>query len=154
MKICIFQDDSLPLLSKGGTGQLERETGFRDYRPLPRVNEPSWSFQLSCKVLTADANFDFTMDSDGHITPMSQLSNAPQVSNMYYQGDKITATVTYMGHSLDMTFRQPDEEQETMLEGIWEFLVKNGLVIGGDYDEVETGISDEQATEPSRARRR
>ena len=50
MKICIFQDDSLPLLSKGGTGQLERETGVRDYRPLPRVNEPSWSFQLSCKV--------------------------------------------------------------------------------------------------------
>jgi len=104
--------------------------------------------------LTTDANFDFTMDSDGHITPMSQLSNAPQVSNMYYQGDKITATVTYMGHSLDMAFRRPDEKQETMLEGIWEFLVKNGLVIGGDYDEVETDISDEQATEPSRARRR
>ena len=104
--------------------------------------------------LTADANFDFTMDSDGHITPMSQLSNAPQVSNMYYQGDKITATVTYMGHSLDMAFRRPDEKQETMLEGIWVFLVKNGLVIGGDYDEVETDISDEQATEPSRARRR
>ena len=104
--------------------------------------------------LTEDAEFDFTMDSDGHITPTAYLPNAPQVSNMRFEGDKITATVTYMGRSLDMTFRQPDEEQETMLEGIWEFLVDNGLVIGSDSDEVETGISDEQATEPSRARRR
>ena len=102
--------------------------------------------------LTEDASFDFTMDSDGNITPTAHLANAPQVSNMRFEGDKITATVIYMGRSLDITFRQPDDEQETMLEDIWEFLVKNGLVIGSDDDDVETGISDEQATEPSRAR--
>ena len=102
--------------------------------------------------LTEDAGFDFTMDSEGHITPTAHLPNAPQVSNMRFEGDKITATVTYMGHSLDITFRQPDEEQNTMLEGIWEFLLDNGMVIGGNDEKVETGISDKQADEPARAR--
>ena len=53
--------------------------------------------------------FDFTMDSNGYIKTTAHTSNAPQVSNMHFQGDKITAKVTYMGRSLDVTFRQPDE---------------------------------------------
>jgi len=102
--------------------------------------------------LTEDATFDFTMDSNGNITTNSRLANAPVVSDMHFQGDRITAKVTFNGSTLDVTFRQPDEAQETMMDNAWDWLLENDLVIGGDNYKYETGISDKDADGPSRAR--
>lgn len=103
--------------------------------------------------LTEEAVFDFTMDSNGYITPTAHLEDAPKVSNMRFWGDRITASVTYMGRTLDITFREPDDAQTEMLEDIWEILVEREAVIGGDTDyKVETGISDDDASTPSRSR--
>jgi hypothetical protein len=98
--------------------------------------------------------FDFTMDSNGNIKTTAHTSNAPQVSNMHFQGDKITAKVTYMGRSLDVTFRQPDEEQQEKLDAIWDQLLELDIVGGSDYNNVETNIKDSDAHEPSRARQK
>ncbi len=59
-----------------------------------------------------------------------------------------------MGRSLDITFRQPDEEQQEKLDAIWDQLLELDIVGGSDYNNVETNIKDSDAHEPSRARQK
>ncbi len=101
-----------------------------------------------------EANFDFSMDSDGNITPTSYLPDAPEVSNMRYADGIITADVSYKGHSMTITFTRPTEEQEPMLKEYWELLAEAGIVGGfaDDGDSLDTEVTDENATEPSRVR--
>ena len=106
--------------------------------------------------MTEDASFDYTMDSEGHITPHSQMENVPQVSNMHYDSTKdiITADATYNGHTLtNIVFTRPTEEQEVFLDSFWEMLVEAGMIgyDDGGYEQ-KTDVTDEDATESSRAR--
>ena len=56
-----------------------------------------------------EANFAFTMDSEGNITTSSNLPDAPQVSNMHYDSTQkvITADVTFKGRSLSVASASP-----------------------------------------------
>lgn len=71
MKICIFQDDSLPLLSKGGTGQMERETGFRDGRVVSLIHKYLRSGVISHGLFESS---DEGTPQGGPLSPL--LSNA------------------------------------------------------------------------------
>jgi len=103
-----------------------------------------------------DARFDFTMDSDGYIKTTSNLTDAPQVSNMHYDSTKdvITADVTYKGHPLSLTFtRRSSFDAEPTLKELWDILVESGEVGGyeDNNNELNTDIYSDDATESSRA---
>ena len=107
--------------------------------------------------MTEDAAFDFTMNSDGNITTSSHLPNAPKVTNMHWDSKKdvITADVSYNGQTLNITFTRPTAEQQTFLNDFWEMLVEAGMVgYEDDGGQQKTDVTDENASEPSRARRR
>lgn len=103
-----------------------------------------------------EARFDYTMDSDGNIMPMSLLSDAPQVTGMRYdaKADIITANVAYKGHNLALTFVRPTQEEGTALYEYWQLLVEAGIVGGYEDggDHIDTDISGKDADEPSRSR--
>ncbi len=102
-----------------------------------------------------EARFDFSMFSDGRILTSHNLADAPEVSNMLYADGKITADVSYKGQAFSLTFTRPNEEEEPHLQEYWELLVEAGIVGGfaDSGDEMSTEVSDENADEPSRARR-
>lgn len=101
-----------------------------------------------------EASFDYTMDSEGNITPTSHLTDAPQVTNMHYDATKdvITANVTYKGHSFMLTLVRPSQEEGTVLYDYWQMLAEAGIVGGYDDggDKQTTDITDENAHEASR----
>lgn len=104
-----------------------------------------------------EANFAFTMDSEGNITTSSNLPDAPQVSNMHYDSTRkvITADVTFKGRSLSVTFTfVSDTNQQETLNEFYQILAEEGIVggassIGGSQN---TDLSDDNAKEPSRAK--
>ena len=105
-----------------------------------------------------EANFDIKMDSEGNITPSSNLPNAPVVTNMRYdfQRDIITADVTYKEKTVSLVFYRPDHEQEPALKQYWETLVQVGVFGSSgesDNDKYKTDINGGNANEPSRAKR-
>ena len=105
---------------------------------------------------TTDTTFDFKMDRDGNITILNPLADIPQLSNVHYdaQKDAITADVTYNGQTLNgIAFNRPSEEQQEFIDDFFETLLDAGQVTGyEDLDsEQKTGITDKNATEPSRA---
>ena len=103
-----------------------------------------------------EASFDYTMDSEGNITPMSHLADAPQVTNMHYdaKADIITANVAYKGHNLALTLVRPTQEEGTVLYDYWQMLAEAHIVGGYDDggDHLNTDVKDESANKPSRAR--
>ncbi len=103
------------------------------------------------------STFNFTMDSEGNITPSSSLTDAPQVTNMHYDSEKdiITADVIYKGQTIALIFRRPSEEQKTALNEFWDILIEAGEVGGSSDrgDEQDTDIQEDGATEPSRVKR-
>lgn len=103
-----------------------------------------------------EANFDFTMDSRGNITPSSHLPNAPKVSNMRFANGVITADVSYNGHDHSLTFRRTTTDEEASLKEWWDILIEEGIIGGfSDNDDQQSGgISDENANHPARAKRR
>ena len=69
--------------------------------------------------------------------------------------DVITADVSYNGQTLNITFTRPTAEQQTFLNDFWEMLVEAGMVgYEDDGGQQKTDVTDENASEPSRARRR
>lgn len=110
-------------------------------------------------LLSSDDDiFQFSMTSDGYITPSSHLADAPKITNMHYDAaaNIITATVDYKGKSLSLTFVRPDEEAMTRLNECYEILMEEGIVSA--YDDggwkIDSDVTDDDATEPMRARRR
>ena len=110
-------------------------------------------------LLSSDDDiFQFSMTSDGYITPSSHLADAPKITNMHYDATAniITATVDYKGKSLSLTFVRPDEEAMTRLNECYEILMEEGIVSA--YDDggwkIDSDVTDDDATEPMRARRR
>lgn len=103
-----------------------------------------------------EASFDYTMDSEGNITPKSHLADAPQVTNMHYdaKADIITANVAYKGHNLALTLVRPTQEEGTVLYDYWQMLVEAHIVGGYDDggDHLNTDVKDESANKPSRSR--
>ena len=101
-----------------------------------------------------EASFDYTMDSEGNITPLSHLDDAPQVTNMHYdaKADVITANVNYKDHNLALTPVRPTQEEGTVLFDFWQMLAEAGIVGGYDDggDKQTTDITDENAHEASR----
>ena len=105
---------------------------------------------------TSDTTFDFKMDRDGNITILNPLADIPQLSNVHYdaQKDAITADVTYKGQTLNgIVFNRPAEEQQEFIDDFFETLLEAGQVTGYEdlNSEQKTGITDKNATEPSRA---
>ena len=110
-------------------------------------------------LLSSDDDiFQFSMTSDGYITPSSHLADAPKITNMHYDAtaNVITATVDYKGKSLSLTFVRPDEEAMNRLNECYEILMEEGIVSA--YDDggniINSDVTDDPADEPSRARRR
>lgn len=104
-----------------------------------------------------DANFSITMDSEGNITTSSDLSDAPQVSNMHFDSTKdiITADIAFKCHNFNVTFIHllTPSEQET-LGAFYQILQEEGIIGGLTAGTGEkTDISDGNANEPSRAKR-
>jgi anaerobic selenocysteine-containing dehydrogenase len=104
-----------------------------------------------------EANFAFTMDSEGNITTSSNLPDAPQVSNMHYDSTQkvITADVTFKGRSLSVTFTfVSDTNQQETLNEFYQILAEEGIVGGYSENtkEIDTDLSDENANQPSRAK--
>ncbi len=103
-----------------------------------------------------EARFDYTMDSEGHITPTSHLADAPQVTDMHHdvKSDIITANITYKGRNLALTLVRPTQEEGTVLYDYWQMLAEAHIVGGYDDggDHLNTDVTDENADEPSRAR--
>jgi len=102
--------------------------------------------------------FSFTMTSEGDITPSQHLANGPKVTNMHYDSKKdiITADVDYSGHTLSVTFTRPTASQATQLNEYFDILQEEGIV-GGYEDkdsQLKTDVTDDDATETPRARRR
>ncbi len=98
-----------------------------------------------------NATFDYTVDPDYNITTVSKLESAPVAKSMRYSDGKIYAEFD----TLQVVFTRPDEQQSAFLEDFWEILVENGIV--GYEDEgqkVQTEVTDENATEESRAAKR
>lgn len=104
-----------------------------------------------------ETQFTFNMTADGHITPSSHVQNMPKVMNMQYDSvrDVITADVTYKGQSYHLTFSRPTDDDWERLDEYFYILLEAGVVggydDGGDY--LDTDISNDDATEPQRARR-
>ena len=110
-------------------------------------------------LLSSDDDiFQFSMTSDGYITPSSHLADAPKITNMHYDAtaNVITATVDYKGKSLSLTFVRPDEEAMNRLNECYEILMEEGIVSA--YDDggniILSDVTDKNADEPSRAPRR
>ena len=110
-------------------------------------------------LLSSDDDiFQFSMTSDGYITPSSHLADAPKITNMHYDAtaNVITATVDYKGKSLSLTFVRPDEEAMSRLNECYEILMEEGIVSA--YDDggniILSDVTDKNADEPSRAPRR
>ena len=110
-------------------------------------------------LLSSDDDiFQFSMTSDGYITPSSHLADAPKITNMHYDAtaNVITATVDYKGKSLSLTFVRPDEEAMSRLNECYEILMEEGIVSA--YDDggniILSDVTDDPADEPSRAPRR
>ena len=108
--------------------------------------------------LSHQANqFNYYMTADRYITPSSHIENTPKVTNMLYDSikDVITADVTYKGQSYRLTFVRPDDDVWERLYGYYYILLEEGIV--GGYDDgngyLDTDISNDDATEPQRARR-
>ena len=103
-----------------------------------------------------EASFDYTLDSEGNITPKSHLADAPQVTNMHYdaKADIITANVAYKGHNLALTLVRPTQEEGTVLYDYWQMLAEAHIVGGYEDrgDHLNTDVKDESANKPSRAR--
>lgn len=102
-----------------------------------------------------EANFAFTMDSEGNITPSSYLPDAPVVNNMRYANGVITADVSFMGHNVNLVFTRVDIAKEKVFKDFYDILAEEGIV-GGYADEgnkQKTDVTDNDATEPMRARR-
>ncbi len=107
--------------------------------------------------LNDDANFSITMDSEGNITTSSNLSDAPEVSNMHFDSanDIITADIAFKGHRFNATFihlLNPTDQEA--LSAFYQILQEEGIIGGltpGNGE--ETGISDDNANEPSRTKR-
>lgn len=107
--------------------------------------------------MNEDASFDFTMTTDGYITPLSHLANAPKVTDMHWDSQRstITAQVSYNGQSRPITFTRPTDSQQATLNNFFEMLVEAGMVGYEDGDaQQRTDITDSNASEPSRARHR
>ena len=132
------------IITNGWWGYLYMQDGdMMNYGGL-RINE--------------DDGFTFTMTSDGYITPSSHVQNAPQITNMHYdaKADVITADVAYNGRTLSLTFVRPVDETMQHLNELYEILYEEGI-IGGYYDggwKIDSDVTDDDATEPMRARRR
>ena len=110
-------------------------------------------------LLSSDDDiFQFSMTSDGYITPSSHLADAPKITNMHYDAtaNVITATVDYKGKSLSLTFVRPDEEAMNRLNECYEILMEEGIVSAYDDDGniILSDVTDKNADEPSRAPRR
>jgi len=129
-------------------------TGFWGYIYLQDNDMVNYGGLLS----SDDDIFQFSMTSDGYITPSSHLADAPKITNMHYDAtaNVITATVDYKGKSLSLTFVRPDEEAMSRLNECYEMLMEEGIVSayddGGDI--IHSDVNDDPADEPSRARRR
>lgn len=99
-----------------------------------------------------EANFSFTMNSDGVITPSSYLPDAPQVSNMRYANDVITANVNFKGRSINLIFAPLYDNDPTYKE-FFDILIEEGII--GGYsdkgDELNTDVSDKGADQSARA---
>ena len=129
-------------------------TGFWGYIYLQDNDMVNYGGLLS----SDDDIFQFSMTSDGYITPSSHLADAPKITNMHYDAtaNVITATVDYKGKSLSLTFVRPDEEAMNRLNECYEMLREEGIVSA--YDDggniIHSDVNDDPADEPSRARRR
>ena len=103
-----------------------------------------------------EASFDYTMDSEGNITPLSHLDDAPQVTNMHYdaKADIITANVNYKDHNLALTLVRPTQEEGTVLFDFWQMLAEAHIIGGFDDggDHLNTIVTDKDAKEQQRAR--
>jgi hypothetical protein len=104
-----------------------------------------------------DTQFSFYMTADGHITPSSHIQNMPQVTNMMYDSvnDIITGDVTYNGQSYQLTFIRPSDDEWERLNEYFYILLEEDIVGGYDDegDHLITDVTDEDAGEPSRARK-
>ena len=103
-----------------------------------------------------ESSFNYTMDSDGTIIPSSQLLDAPKIANMRYNSNSnvITTDVTYNGKTFALTFIRPTDESWVRLDEYFNILLEENIV-GGYEDlgtEQHTDVTDEAASEPSRAR--
>ena len=103
-----------------------------------------------------EANFAITMDSEGYITT-SSLKDAPQVTSMHWDNTKdvITADVNYKGQTFKLTFKRVNLNEEQTLKDFYDILAEEGIVGGyADLDtQLNTDVSDNDATGPSRVRR-
>lgn len=104
-----------------------------------------------------EANFTMTLDSNGNVTASSLLPAAPQVSNMHYDGNVITADVTFNGRSLTTTFKHTELLEEATLREFYSILAEEGIVGGlvGFSDNgngVNTDVKEDPANQPSRSR--
>ena len=104
-----------------------------------------------------EANFAITMDSEGYITTSSHLKDAPQVTSMHWDNTKdvITADVNYKGQTFKLTFKRVNLNEEQTLKDFYDILAEEGIVGGyADLDtQLNTDVSDNDATGPSRVRR-
>lgn len=108
--------------------------------------------------LTKQENqFNYTMSSDGYITPSSNVEGAPKVTNMHWDSSKdvITADVTYNGQTYHLTFTHPTDETWRQLSEYYDILLEEGIVGGYEDKDIKqkTDISGEDASEVSRARK-
>lgn len=97
-------------------------------------------------------NFDFTVDSDGHITISHFLEGTPHPQNIRYADGKIFAEI----NGQTIIFTHPSEPQAALLSEVMDILMEEGE-IGGAEDtgnKYGTDISDKNATTPARAPRR
>ena len=103
------------------------------------------------------SSFSFTMDEEYNITPSSHLKDAPQVTSMHWDNTKdvITADVNYKGQTFKLTFKRVNLNEEQTLKDFYDILAEEGIVGGyADLDtQLNTDVSDNDATGPSRVRR-
>ena len=97
-----------------------------------------------------NANFDYVVTSDGHITPDRYIENMPKVEEMQYLDGKIYAKV----NGMQVVFTRPSEEQNEQLSEYWEMLLEAGMGGFSDGDgTIDTDLKNQNATEPSRVRK-
>ena len=99
-----------------------------------------------------ESYFNYTVDNDGNIDISKFLKGVDHLGDIYYYNDMIVANA----NDQTLVFRRPAAAgKEDFLEEIWEIVAESGM---GGFDDggtkIDTDVTDENAYEPSRARRR
>ncbi len=99
-----------------------------------------------------DANFSFSMDSEGYITPTTHLTNAPKVITMRYVDRRILAEVLYHEQHYHLNLINTADEEPQHLKLFWDLLVSENIIGGykDGSDSLITDFNEGHAKEPAR----